>query len=109
MYSRKQRRGNHIYIWKGHYFPKFHPNITLKCILLTLLHWPLFYYLTPRNKEHERRLDLIIKNGEIVDMLQQLGALLQRERNLSQQMHGETSFRQGAVCIDVKWRRASRF
>lgn len=45
-----------------------------------------------------------------MDMLQQLGDLLQRERNLSQQMHGETSCnRQGAVCIDVKWHRASRF
>lgn len=44
-----------------------------------------------------------MENGEIVDMLQQVGHLLQRERNLSEQMHGQPSWnRQDAVYIDVK-------
>lgn len=49
-------------------------------------------YLTCSAKESERRLDLIMENAEIVDMLQQVGHLLQREGNLSKQLHGETSF-----------------
>lgn len=48
-------------------------------------------YLKCSIKESERRLDLIMENGEIVDMLQQVGHLLQREHNLSKQLHGETS------------------
>lgn len=72
-------------------------------ILVTLFHWLLLFCLTCSTKESERRLDLIMENGEIVDMLQQVGHLLQRERSLSEQMHGETSRnRQEAVDIDLK-------
>lgn len=74
----------------------------MHCTLVTLFHWPLFYHLTCSTKESEQRLDLIRENGEIVNMLQQVGHLLQRERNLSEQMHGEPSWnRQDAVYIDL--------
>lgn len=75
----------------------------MHCTLGTLFHWLLLYHLICSTKESERRLDLIMENGEIVDMLQQVGHLLQRERSLSEQMRGEPSWnRQDAVYIDLK-------
>lgn len=82
----------------------------MHCTLGTLFHWLLLYHLTCSTKESERRLDLIMENGEIADMLQQVGHLLQRERNLSEQMRGEPSWnRQDAVYIDLKWPQTSWF
>lgn len=43
-----------------------------------------------------------MENGEIVDMLQQVGHLLQREHSLSKQLHGENPLNRYGVCIDIR-------
>lgn len=50
-------------------------------------------YLTCSTKESEQRLALYMENCEIVDMLQQVGVgnLLQKEHDLSKQLHSITS------------------
>lgn len=42
-------------------------------------------------RESERRLDLVMEKSEVVDVLQQLGHLLQEERHLSEQLKGQAS------------------
>ncbi|KAM9346847.1 uncharacterized protein ABDE67_011160 [Symphorus nematophorus] len=42
-------------------------------------------------REIERRLDLMMANSGVVDSLQQLGHLLQQERQLSEQLNGQAS------------------
>lgn len=40
-------------------------------------------------RETERRAELMMANSGVVDVLQQLGHLLQEERRLSQQLNGQ--------------------
>lgn len=42
-------------------------------------------------RERERRLDLTMEKSEVVDVLQQLGHLLQEEGHLSEQLKGQAS------------------
>lgn len=50
-------------------------------------------FLTCSTRESERRLDLIMEKREVVDELQQLGHLLQEERDLSEQLSGHASMK----------------
>lgn len=47
--------------------------------------------LTCSNRELERRVDLMMGKSEVVDVLQQLGHLLQEERHLSEQLNNQAS------------------
>lgn len=42
-------------------------------------------------RESKWRLDLIMENSEVVDVLEQLGHLLQQERHLSEHLNGQAS------------------
>ncbi|XP_070771123.1 uncharacterized protein [Enoplosus armatus] len=42
-------------------------------------------------KETERKVDLMMEKSGVVDVLQQLGHLLQQERHLSEQLNGQAS------------------
>ncbi|XP_023256977.1 GRB10-interacting GYF protein 2-like [Seriola lalandi dorsalis] len=46
---------------------------------------------TQCTREAERRMELMKKNSRVVDVLQQLGHMLQEERRLSEQLHGQDS------------------
>lgn len=42
-------------------------------------------------RETERRVELMMEKSEVVDVLQQLGHILQEERRLSEQLNGQAS------------------
>lgn len=45
--------------------------------------------LTSSTRETERRVDLMMGKSGVVDMLQELGHLLQEERHLSEQLNSQ--------------------
>ncbi|GAA6224128.1 GRB10-interacting GYF protein 2-like [Lates japonicus] len=47
--------------------------------------------ITQCTRETERRVDLLIEKSEVVDMLQQMGCMLQEESHLSDQLNGQAS------------------
>lgn len=48
-------------------------------------------FLVCSTRETEQRVDLVMDKSGVVDVLQQLGHLLQEERNLSEQLKGDAS------------------
>ncbi len=45
--------------------------------------------LSCSTRETKRRVDVMVEKSEVVDMLQQLGHLLQKGRQLSEQLNGQ--------------------
>lgn len=97
-----------------------HPNLVFQCpsrvICNTALYinsswhsvffWKQFlsHIFTCSTRESEQILDLIVEKGEIIDVLQQLGDLLQKEMDLSKELNDESSRnRYCAVSIEMEW------